>query len=82
MLTSECGWKGGNRNTRPTKARERRIPMSSFDRKTFLRLASRAVKAQDQLAALGLDRPTDQPNETHIRTKETMNMNLPNHKIP
>ena len=47
----------------------------------FLRLAAVAVKAQDQLAALGLDRPTGQPNETPIRAKENMNMNLPNHKI-
>jgi len=56
--------------------------MSSFARSTLLRLASRAVKAQDQLAVLGLDRPTSQPNETQIRTKQNMNMNLPNHKIP
>jgi len=55
--------------------------MSFFARKTLLWLASRAVKAQDQLAALGLDRPTGQPNETPIRAKENMNMNLPNHKI-
>ena len=55
--------------------------MSSFARKTLLWLANRAVKAQDQLAALGLDRPTGQPNETPIRAKENMNMNLPNHKI-
>jgi hypothetical protein len=56
--------------------------MSSFVPRTLLWLASRAVKAQDELAALGLDRPTDQPNETHIRTKENMDMNLPNHKMP
>jgi hypothetical protein len=43
--------------------------MSSFVRRTLLWLASRAVKAQDELAALGLDRPTNQPNKIHIRTK-------------
>ena len=43
--------------------------MSSFVRRTLLWLASRAVKAQDELAALGLDRPTSQPNKIHIRTK-------------
>jgi hypothetical protein len=31
--------------------------MSSFARRTLLWLASRALKAQDKLAALGLDRP-------------------------
>ena len=43
--------------------------MSSFVRRALLWLASRAVKAQDELAALGLDRPTSQPNKIHIRTK-------------
>jgi hypothetical protein len=56
--------------------------MSSFVRRTLLWLVSRAVKAHDELAALGLDRPTNQPNKTHIRTKENMDMNLPNHKMP
>jgi hypothetical protein len=56
--------------------------MFSFARRTLLWLASRAIKAQDKLAVLGLDRPTGQPNETPIRAKENMNMNLPSHKIP
>jgi hypothetical protein len=56
--------------------------MSSFIRRSLLWLVGRAVKAQDELAALGLDRPTNKPNKTHIRTKENMVMNLPNHKMP
>ena len=56
--------------------------MSSFVRRTLLWLARRAVKAQDELAALGLDGPPDQPNETHIRTKENIDMNLHNRKMP
>src|ERR1700674_2910809 len=61
------GWR--QKYTRQTKTRERRTPMSSFVRRTLLWLASRAVKAQDDLAALALDRPTSQPNKIHIRTK-------------
>ena len=53
-----------------------------FRPRTLRWLASRAVKAQDELAALGLDGPTDQPNKTHIRTKENMDMNPLNHKMP
>ena len=56
--------------------------MFSFVRRTLLWLVIRAVKAQDELAALGLDGPNSQPNKTHIRTKENMDMNLPNHKMP
>jgi hypothetical protein len=56
--------------------------MSPFARRTLLWLANRAIKAQDKLAALGLDSPPGQPNETPIRAKENMNMSLLNQKVP
>ena len=50
--------------------------MSSFARKTLPWLGSWAAKTQDQLAALGLDRPIAQPNEIPIRAKENMGFEL------
>jgi hypothetical protein len=56
--------------------------MSSFARRTLLWLASQAVKAQDKLAALGLDRPPGPAKRNTYPAKENMDMNLPNHKMP
>jgi hypothetical protein len=56
--------------------------MLSFARSVpFLRLAAVAVKAQDQLAALGLDRHRSQPNDYPLSgQRKTSDMNLPNLK--
>lgn len=40
--------------------------MLSFARRALLRLPAAAVKAQDELAALGLDRRCSQPNDYPI----------------
>jgi hypothetical protein len=54
--------------------------MSSFARRTWLWLAAAAVKAQDELAVLGLDRRRSQPNNYPLSgQRKTSDMNLPNH---
>jgi hypothetical protein len=56
--------------------------MSSFARSALLWLAAAAVKAQDELAALGLDRRRSQPNDYLLSGhRKTSGMNLLNHKI-
>jgi hypothetical protein len=52
------------------KGRERRIPIFSFARKALLWLAAAAVKAQDELAALGLDGRLASHKLPDIRAKE------------
>jgi hypothetical protein len=51
--------------------------MSSFARRALLCLA--AVKAQDELAALGLDGSLASQKSPHIRAKENIYMNSPKH---
>ena len=54
--------------------------MSSFARSALLWLAAAAVKAQDELAALGLDRRRSQPNDYPLSgQRKTSDLNLPNH---
>ena len=56
--------------------------MSSFARSTLLWLAAAAVKAQDELAALGLDRRRSQPKDYPLSgQRKTSDMNLPNLKM-
>jgi hypothetical protein len=51
--------------------------MFSFARSALLWLAAAAVKAQDKLAALGLDRRRSQPNDYPIiRAKENIRYEL------
>jgi hypothetical protein len=45
-------------------------------------LAATAVKAQDELAALGLDCRLANQKKQLSGQKETLDMNLPNQKIP
>jgi hypothetical protein len=52
--------------------------MFSFARRVLLCLAAAAVKAQDELAALGLDGSLASQESPDIRAKETSNMNLLN----
>jgi hypothetical protein len=53
----------------------------SFARKALLWLAAAAVKAQDELAALGLDCRRGQPKIRPLSgQRKKSNMNLPNHK--
>ena len=73
------GWRQNTLGKRKLAKEER--PCLPSPGEPLLRLARRAIKAQDKLAALGLDRSLGQPNETPIRAKENMNMNLPYHKI-
>jgi hypothetical protein len=55
--------------------------MFSFARNALLRLAAPAVKAQDELAALGLDRRRSQPRDYPLSgQRKTSDMNLPNQK--
>jgi hypothetical protein len=57
------------------------MPMSSFAQSTLLWLAAAAVKAQDELAALGLDRRlASQKNNRYPGKRKTSDMNLPNLK--
>jgi len=53
--------------------------MSSFARRALLCLAAAAVKAQDELAALGLDSSLASQQSPDIRAKENIYMNSPNH---
>jgi hypothetical protein len=54
--------------------------MFSFARRASLWLTAAAVKARDELAALGLDRRRSQPNDYPISgQRKTSDMNLPNH---
>ena len=53
--------------------------MFSFARRALLWPAEAAVKAPDELAALGLDGRLASHKSTDIRTKENIDMNLPNH---
>jgi hypothetical protein len=46
--------------------------MFFFAQNTLLRLAAAAVKAQDELAALGLDGSRSQPKLPNIRAKENI----------
>ena len=55
--------------------------MSSFARRALLWLGSAAVKAQDELAALGLDGRRTQPKITRYPGKGKYHMNLLNHRI-
>ena len=56
--------------------------MFSFARKVLLWLAAAAVKAQDELAALGLDsRLASQKNTPLSGQRKKSDMNLPNRKI-
>jgi hypothetical protein len=50
--------------------------MSSFARSALLWLAAVAVKAQDELAALGLDRHRASQKKPDIRTKEKIRYEL------
>ncbi len=55
--------------------------MFSFVRRVLLWPAAAAVKAQDELAALGLDCRRSQPQIHPLSgQRKTSNMNLPNHK--
>ena len=57
--------------------------MFSFARIASLWLAAAAIKAQDELAALGLDSRRSQPKDHPLSgRRKTSDMNLPNHKIP
>jgi len=54
--------------------------MFSFARRALVWLAAATVKAQDKLAALGLDGRLASHKSPDIRAKEkTLDMNLPNH---
>ena len=55
--------------------------MFSFARRAFLWLAAAAVKAQDELAVLGLDSSLASHKLPDIRAKKTSDMNLLNHKM-
>jgi len=68
-LTQESGWKGGDRNTRQANVRDRRISMFSFVRNNPMRPAAAAVKAPDELAALGLDCGPRRPSLPHYPGK-------------
>lgn len=50
--------------------------MFPFARKVLLWLAAAAVKAQDELAALGLDCRLDSPKTPAIRAKENIKYEL------
>jgi len=55
--------------------------MFSFARSALLWLAAAAVKAQDKLAGLGLDRRRSQPKDHPLSgQRKTSDMNLPNLK--
>jgi hypothetical protein len=55
--------------------------MSSFARSALLWLATAAVKAQDELAALSLDGRRSQPKDyPRSGQRKTSDMNLPNLK--
>ena len=54
--------------------------MFSFARNALLWLAAAAVKAQDKLAALGLDRRRSQPKDYPLSGQRKTDMNLPNLK--
>jgi hypothetical protein len=56
--------------------------MFSFARTALLWLAATAVKAQDELAALGLDGSLASQKKHLSVQRKTSDMNLPNHKIP
>jgi hypothetical protein len=53
--------------------------MFSFARRVLLCLAKAAVKAQDELAALGLDAASPAKNHPISGQRKTSNMNLLNH---
>ena len=61
--------------------RVRSVTMFSFARTALLWPAAAAVKAQDELAALGLDRRLASHKSPHIRAKKNIDMNLLNHKM-
>ena len=54
--------------------------MFSFARTALLWLAAAAVKAPDELAALGLDSGPRRPGLPTIRAKENIDMNLQGQK--
>jgi hypothetical protein len=54
--------------------------MFSFARSALLWLAATAVKAQDELAALGLDGSLASQKKHLSGQRKTSDMNLPNHK--
>jgi hypothetical protein len=56
--------------------------MFSFARSALLSLAAAAVKAQDELAALGLDRRLASQTNRISGRRKTSDMNLPSHKMP
>ena len=56
--------------------------MFYFARTTLLRLAAAAVKARDELAALGLDYSLASRKKHLSVQRKTLDMNLPNHKMP
>jgi hypothetical protein len=56
--------------------------MFPFARTDLLRLAAAAVKAQDELAALGLDTSLVSQKKPLSVQRKTLDMNLANHKIP
>jgi hypothetical protein len=56
--------------------------MFPFARTDLLRLATAAVKAQDELAALGLDASLVSQKKPLSVQRKTLDMNLANHKIP
>ena len=53
--------------------------MFSFARNPLLWPAAAAVKAQDELAALGLDVASPATNQLISGQRKTLDMNLPNH---
>jgi hypothetical protein len=53
--------------------------MFSFARRALLWLAAATVKAQDKLAALGLDGRLASQKSPEIGQRKTSDMNLPNH---
>jgi hypothetical protein len=61
-------------NLDPDRARS--IPTFSFARRGLLCLAAAAVKAQDELAALGLDRRLASHKSPDIRAKENIRYEL------
>jgi hypothetical protein len=56
--------------------------MFSFARRALLRLAAAAVKAPDELAALGLDGRLASHKKHLSLQRKTLEMTLPNHKMP
>jgi hypothetical protein len=76
----ECGWKGDDSlgpavvNLDPDRVRS--IPMFSFARRALFCLAAAAVKAQDELAALGLDGRLSRQKSPDIRAKENIRYEL------